>query len=1228
MYIVDYMAQKYQTGVACVIVALLILGLFNSIPHNHDNNKWLDEVKPESQFAIKNIKTANTYDVPNWRIGDKWIYDSLFDVSGVLTAAEVDGSVDTLYGTTENEVTEIKEVNINGTDTLVYVVEASGSFTSGNSGASLEGFSGRVDIDYEGEDLIRVSDLATINITFSLEIDFYAFNFLRQEVADLTLVTEYEPAGEGYDFPLSIGEAWDASYNQSISGSGESDYFEADSLNEETQNNNTYLAVSEGTPAEDADGDGNLDSISYSGCSNSIKVEEFNETGDSVGYRWYCDSVRSYAWNHLEFGSVGMTIDWMLEEYIPAASQNVVATSDPGTRNQVIDIGLQAQLLPLDAISGVWANYSSPTGLLPAQDVDFRFEPEKWDTNVLYSADSAFTNLESGSERDDTPTTTDWASHGLVAWEENEKLVGARTIILDENVVGLDIAASPNVLIERTRGSEVMSLTEVTGFNAIPGDSLNFNVGAINVGLQATPSTTLILTLPDGTDLSAAIPSLMPLQQARVDVEWTVPQEYQIGTLTFYYEVTAIPNEPNTDNNDGSFNLFIGRLPVANWQNSAPDLTLNNISFDATASNDPDGGDVMCHFIFGTTDGETSVDFDNLQSGLDNGDYYEETTESCIAEMWWEDDGVYVVGLLLWDDEDDIDYIEETVEVINRAPWLNLSSVTPSIPVETSITIDASDSGDLDSNPSSPLSIQWNGTTCQEGGFDFQCTITPFAEGPHTITAFVTDDDGVKAYSEFTFNSLNVAPSNIGLEATFIEGEEIPQQNGIRNVPEGTEVMLAGTADDTDSDKDALTFNYKSTNDSAGNEVEWESNSIGSEYVMTTSWAKSGPNYIHLTVTDDDGESISRTMNFNIINVPPIADDIPAQVPIGEEDIISINGTAYDTENDMESLVMCWDLNPMINADEEGDSDDDCDIEGETLHHSWTEQGLYKIIFHVTDDDGASDSVETTINVVNRPPKPAIEIEEGVKIQDSAISFSANGTTDSAGDLDSLIYRWDFDTKTDSDGDGIPSNDNDATGLMVDWTYTIAGEYTIRLEVEDKDGQTGAVTQSLNVTALETGLFSSLTEDSSLQVVVTILAIVFFALIVVLLVTRFRRPEEDPFENMRYEDQPMSPPPVDQMVAADTAPTTDDYYATQTDSMYAMADAGAPAQQPEPVQQLEEPVNQGPPLPPAGLPEGWTMEQWSFYGEQYLAKSGNTNTENTNYSQNTSESSSDLDLDF
>jgi hypothetical protein len=32
----------------------------------------------------------------------------------------------------------------------------------------------------------------------------------------------------------------------------------------------------------------------------------------------------------------------------------------------------------------------------------------------------------------------------------------------------------------------------------------------------------------------------------------------------------------------------------------------------------------------------------------------------------------------------------------------------------------------------------------------------------------------------------------------------------------------------------------------------------------------------------------------------------------------------------------------------------------------------------------------------------------------------------------------------------------------------------------------------------------------------------------------------------------------------------------------------------------------GPPLPEGGLPEGWTMDQWQHYGEQFLATNDNS----------------------
>jgi len=41
-----------------------------------------------------------------------------------------------------------------------------------------------------------------------------------------------------------------------------------------------------------------------------------------------------------------------------------------------------------------------------------------------------------------------------------------------------------------------------------------------------------------------------------------------------------------------------------------------------------------------------------------------------------------------------------------------------------------------------------------------------------------------------------------------------------------------------------------------------------------------------------------------------------------------------------------------------------------------------------------------------------------------------------------------------------------------------------------------------------------------------------------------------------------------------------------------------------PEEAVQAPSDAGPPLPPQGLPEGWTMEQWQHYGQQWLEQNG------------------------
>ena len=52
---------------------------------------------------------------------------------------------------------------------------------------------------------------------------------------------------------------------------------------------------------------------------DSIKVNNWNNTGVSGGYDWYCDAVRNYAWYQID-NPAGFTIDWKLKTYEPVDS--------------------------------------------------------------------------------------------------------------------------------------------------------------------------------------------------------------------------------------------------------------------------------------------------------------------------------------------------------------------------------------------------------------------------------------------------------------------------------------------------------------------------------------------------------------------------------------------------------------------------------------------------------------------------------------------------------------------------------------------------------------------------------------------------------------------------------------------------------------------------------------------------------------------------------------------
>lgn len=1175
----------------------------------------LNDSKRESLADTPVISESGTLngwpDVPTWRIGDKYTYETQFDVQQLIQQANVAASLNTLTGDTVYEVTDIFFINVNNIQTLAYKMEIDGSFTSGNSGATLEGISGRLDIGYTGEDIIRVRDMAVINSQFELDVKFRPLNFgfLEQDVAVISFDTSYNPPKEKYDFPLHTGDQWYMEFFASTSVSGTSDYFDPSEFDTAGPENNSWQITAEGVPTEDGN------NIAYSGCDDSYKINEWNVTGVSQGFNWYCPDVRYNSWMRIS-NAAGFTIDWLLKSYEPAGSSGVNPNSDPGNRDIEIDIGLQGiatlpnveQTISID-YGGAGSNAQANTNLQLRYEMTNTYLNPTTDTNG-----QATEVLNSSDVVDTTNSSDDFSSNGLIVWDPQTEIIGATTIVIDLSLTPVDLIAQTDaIIVTRTRDGVESILTKSIGYNALPGDTLSFSIPTQNRGLLASPATTIDVTTPSGTVITESLPSIPSYGESRVDINWEVPANEPIGTQNLLIEVdpdNLVTEDSNRTNNLANVDISIGRVPTAQITVLDDVYTFENVTIDASASFDEDGGGVTCRF---------SVE---KQPGLiDNVD-----SEDCIIEYNWSDGRVWNIQVIVTDDELDTDIVDVSATVLNRAPYMNLTIIDSlaneitSIGVDQFVTADATDSGDIDTiSPSGQeVTITWPGLNCNEGTTQPTCTFLANQEGPMTITAIAEDDDGEITSITTTLDVLNVAPTLSNPELWQAGQNQSVDEMGYWNLNEDETVILRAVADDTPLDKDTLIIEWTPSD----LDENWTITTVGPSSQTTVSWPTSGLHTLTVVAYDNDNvKSEVRSGIVNITNVAPTIANLGSTQPIFEDNDISFTAEVDDTVSDVDSLVVCWDLDSLADEDGDGFADNDCDISGLDMTASWPTTGVRWITATVTDDNGATDSTSINVSVINTAPRAKITNSTDVLALNEGDNLTLSGitTTDTAFDKLSLIYAWDS-SHIDSDLDGEKTGDIDFYGqefLMADLP---AGSWTITLTVTDDDGEFSTTSIDIKVKAKPADNFLESITDSVGGVgtlVIGVLAIVIIGLAAFLLFTRNSRPSPEKFTDFNIGDttsqfsDPITTPGADagfglyqqEAVQPDPYaaynPVTQD--TAQIDPYSTYNPTTQTVSEPAPTAPAPVPVQQGPPLPATGLPQGWTMEQWQHYGAQYLA---------------------------
>ena len=1013
--------MRSRDTVTYSLVFLLIFSIFSGIyvPEKH---LQLDD---ENEMKVESIsRNNNLIDIPTWKIADTWNYNGYLDMVDFIVDSGVNTNLQTLTGTLVSTVTDIYLTTVDNSSSLVYKVESQGYYEANN--IDLDGQPGDLEVNMDTVSIIRASDLATVSQEATIDINFcrdFLWWCVDVSVGTLEVDQSYSPPLEGYDFPISVGESWSQDYTATTTYAGSSDYVD---IPEDTvsQRNANYEVVSQG-----------FSGVSYASCGTSYNISSTNADGEDTGYKWFCPAVRGDV-KMETIESLGFTAVHSLSSY------------QASSRQKIINIDVEFPLSPIDMEISAWINVSNNNGNpLANEQLQFRYEIEgDIQTITTASNGSAHVTFNTGTSADYSVSGDDLGSHGILAWINTANPhIGASTITIDPDVYEIDLYVNQDgVSVERTRENSTLTLDENVGFNAIRDDYIVFSIPVINRGLRVSPPTILQIEGPDGTITNANIPELSSLEEARVEVSWLVPSNQPFGETTTSFNINI--NDGDLTNNDGDFTLFIGSSPVALLSLAEEMLTLNEVLISGTNSYDPDGGDFYCTFSLESLEG------DIVSS--------EET--DCIYEYTWDDDGIFTVNMVVTDGENDFHSVSSDITILNRNPEIVLVADSDTIPVLSPITFEITERIDQDTQtPDAPVDIVWN-APCQQGTtLGIKCTVTLDQEGPYTIQVDATDDDGATITEEYTIEVTNIAPYNPEWEVKFEGNRLIPNSFGLYTVNEGDQLTIRGWAQDSENDMSSLRHVWAPDAEEKPDLEIIQQNTAISQ--IEAIYETDGQHIATFQVFDDNDESTDlMTVPFRVNNVEPTIRPFSQLLPVAEDENIEMSIIADDTLNDLDTLVPCYDLDPSVNSDDQGSGIDDCDIESFNLIYSWPDSNTApeKIIFHVTDNDGAVASVDINIDVRNKKPSVGIGAPSDYSpISGDIVILTGNGTTDSLYDMENMIYSWDMDISKDSDGDGDKTNDEDIFGKIVEWKFNNAGSIVVQLTVDDGDA-----TDSMRIT--------------------------------------------------------------------------------------------------------------------------------------------------------------------
>ncbi|MBN2098922.1 MAG: PKD domain-containing protein [Dehalococcoidia bacterium] len=211
-----------------------------------------------------------------------------------------------------------------------------------------------------------------------------------------------------------------------------------------------------------------------------------------------------------------------------------------------------------------------------------------------------------------------------------------------------------------------------------------------------------------------------------------------------------------------------------------------------------------------------------------------------------------------------------------------------------------------------------------------------------------------------------------------------------------------------------------------------------------------GVKYYYRAIADGDGEPVyGEEKSFTTTpNLPPVA-EAGGPYDVNEGSCIALAGSGSDPEGG--ALTYAWDLDDDGIFETVGATPLFCGVDG---------PATVTITLQVCDEFGLCATGTATVTIANVPPAVgAITAPIDPVPVNTAVDASASFTDPGILDTHSAVWEW---------GDGGTSvgllDETGGSGSVTgSHTYTMAGKYTVKLTVTDKDGDKGSVTVVITV---------------------------------------------------------------------------------------------------------------------------------------------------------------------